>query len=226
MLDAEDGLTTQDEHVAGYALEEGAGLVIAINKWDLVEKDEDTFDEYVAEIRQKAPFLDFAPVSRSAPRPDSASGRVLEAAVEIAAERRRRVADRGAQRLAARGNLPPSGANCPWPPVALLLRHPGGHRAAHVRALRQWRSGDPLQLRRYLENRLREAFGFAGTPIRLIIRERARDDVEPRPVRRARARRRPERTKSGTGGNGKSGAGKGWRHAAWQRPQPQRFRPR
>ncbi len=47
VLDAADGLTAQDAHVAGYVVEEGVGLVVAINKWDLVEKDDRTFDEYV-----------------------------------------------------------------------------------------------------------------------------------------------------------------------------------
>ena len=68
VLDAQDGLTAQDAHVAGYVVEEGAGLVVAINKWDLVEKDDRTFDEYADRIRREAPFLDFAPDRvRSAP---------------------------------------------------------------------------------------------------------------------------------------------------------------
>ena len=46
VLDAQDGLTAQDAHVAGYVVEEGVGLVLAVNKWDLVEKDGKTFDQY------------------------------------------------------------------------------------------------------------------------------------------------------------------------------------
>ena len=113
VLDAADGLTAQDEHVAGYALDEGIGLVVAINKWDLVEKDEDTFDEYVAEIRREAPFLDVAPIVAISAKTGQRVGRVLEAALEIAAERRRRIPTAGAQRLAARGDLAPAAADRP-----------------------------------------------------------------------------------------------------------------
>src|SRR5207244_8479542 len=63
VIDAVEGLTAQDAHVAGFVVEEGKGLVLAVNKWDLVEEKTDrTFDEYVAAIRSEVPFLDFAPV--------------------------------------------------------------------------------------------------------------------------------------------------------------------
>ena len=62
VLDAVDGLTAQDAHVAGYVVEEGKGLVVAINKWDALEKTDKTFDQYVKQLRRDAPFLDIAPI--------------------------------------------------------------------------------------------------------------------------------------------------------------------
>jgi GTP-binding protein len=91
VVDAQDGLTAQDDHVAGYALEEGTGLIVAINKWDIIEKDEDTFDEYASDIRREAPFLDIAPIVAISAKTGQRVGRVLESALEIAAERRRRI---------------------------------------------------------------------------------------------------------------------------------------
>ncbi len=85
VLDAVDGLTAQDAHVAGYVAEEGKGLVVAINKWDLLaEKTDRSFDEYVRTIRRDVPFLDFAPVvsisaktgQRVGPRPRGGRRRV------------------------------------------------------------------------------------------------------------------------------------------------------
>ena len=62
VLDAHDGLTAQDAHVAGYVIEEGRGLVIAVNKWDIVEdKTHKSFDEFVATLRRELPFIDYAP---------------------------------------------------------------------------------------------------------------------------------------------------------------------
>ena len=92
VVDAEEGLTAQDAHVAGYVVDEGRGLVIALNKWDIVEeKTGRTFDEYVARIRRELPFLDFAPIVSISAKTGQRVERVLEAAVDVWGERRRRV---------------------------------------------------------------------------------------------------------------------------------------
>ena len=92
VIDAVEGLTSQDAHVAGYAVEEGKGLVVAVNKWDLVEEKTDrTFDQYVEWIRNDAPFLEFAPVVSISAKTGQRVGRVLEMAVDIWGERRKRI---------------------------------------------------------------------------------------------------------------------------------------
>jgi len=191
VLDAPDGLTAQDAHVAGYALEEGIGLVIAVNKWDLVEeKTQSTFDEYVTQLRRDAPFLSFAPIISISAKTHQRVERVLEAALEIAAERRRRV---------------PTPALNAWlrettqrrPPSSVRGKQPRFFYATQVQAepptFVLFANGAALihfSYRRYLENRLREAFGFNGTPLRIVIRERAREDIERRPRRRSAVRAR------------------------------------
>jgi GTP-binding protein len=187
VLDARDGLTAQDEHVAGYALEEGSGVVVAINKWDLVEKDAGTFDEYAARLRRQAPFLDFAPILAISAKTGQRVGRVLEAALEIAAERRRRI---------------PTAALNAWLRDVTVRRpvQTVRGRQPHLRYATQVAIEPPtfvvfasdaqlvhFSYRRYLMNRLREVFGFGGTPIRLIVRERTREARE----RSARGRARP-----------------------------------
>jgi len=73
VIDAVEGLTAQDAHVAGYIVDEGKGLVVAVNKWELVEgKTGQTFDQYVEWIQNEVPFLDFAPVVSIARRRASA----------------------------------------------------------------------------------------------------------------------------------------------------------
>ena len=189
VLDAPEGLTAQDAHVAGYALDEGIGLVLAVNKWDLVEeKTHSTFDEYVTQLRRDAPFLSFAPIISISAKTHQRVERVLEAALEIAAERRRRV---------------PTAALNAWlrevtqrrPPPNARGRQPRFFYATQVQAepptFVLFANGAELihfSYRRYLENRLREAFGFHGTPLRIVIRERAREDAERRQRRRAPVR--------------------------------------
>ena len=180
VLDARDGLAAQDAHVAGYVADEGVGLVIAINKWDLVEKDDKTFEAYVAALRAEAPFLHFAPVIAISALTGQRAGKVVEAALTVAAERRRRVPTGTLNRLlsdaVARHQPPAVKARRPRfyyatqaaiePPTFVLFASD----ARHVH----------FSYQRFLENRLRDAFGFSGTPLRLVFRERSRVQLEPR----------------------------------------------
>jgi GTPase len=194
VIDAAEGLTAQDAHVAGYVTEEGTGLVLALNKWDLVEKDERTFDEYADRIRRDVPFLDFAPVVAISARTGQRVGRVLEAALEVAAARRRRVPTAELNRVLSEATFrhpaPPVRNRRPRlyyatqasiePPTFVLFASDAGN--VH------------FSYKRFLENALRGAFGFAGTPIRLVFRERSRVELEPRPNTRNRPRGGPRRS--------------------------------
>src|SRR6185503_13375518 len=111
LIDAVDGLTAQDMHIAGFVVDEGRGLVIAVNKWDAVEeKTGTTFDQYVEWIRNEAPFLDFAPIVSISAKTGQRVSRVLELAVDAYAERRRRIPTAGLNRVIAaavdRANAP------------------------------------------------------------------------------------------------------------------------
>ena len=187
VIDAVEGLTAQDAHVAGYVVEEGKGLVVAVNKWDLVaEKTDRTFDQYVEWIRNEVPFLDFAPIVSISAKTGQRVGRVLETAVDIWGERRKRIPTGELNRVV-------TGAidRTPPPPVR-------GHRPRLFYATQAAvapptfvffasnASAVHFSYRRYLENQLREMFGFDGTPIRLVFRDRASVKLPRR--RRARAR--------------------------------------
>jgi GTP-binding protein len=174
VIDAFEGLTAQDAHVAGFVAEEGRGLVIALNKWDLLaEKTDRTFDEYVVEMRREVPFLDFAPVVSISAKTGQRVTRVLELAVDVWGERRKRIPTPELNRLLRAASLrqaPPAGKLGPpkifyatqvaiAPPTFVFF-------ARHADQVH-------FSYKRFLENQLREEFGFDGTPIRLIFRERA-----------------------------------------------------
>ena len=202
VIDAVEGLTSQDAHVAGYVVEEGKGLVIAVNKWDLVaDKTDKTFDQYIEWIRNEVPFLDFAPIVSISAKTGQRVGRVLEEAINIWGERRKRISTGELNRVlsAATDRTPP-------PPVR-------GHRPKLFYATQAAvapptfvffasdASAVHFSYRRYLENQLRERFGFDGTPVRLVFRDRAsvklprRKKLRSAPVSTARGSRR-----SGTAG--------------------------
>ena len=214
LLDSVDGLTRQDAHVAGYVVEEGKGLVVALNKWDLVEKETGTFDDYAATVRREAPFLGFAPILAISAKTGQRVGRVLDAAMEIAAQRRRRVPTGELNRLLADATFrqaPPSvkGTRPKFyyatqaavaPPTFVLFVNDGD--AVH------------FSYARYLENRIREAFDFGGTPIRLVFRTRTRAQIDrrrggARAPRRASGGTRPTGGARGPGGGGHSPRGSG-----------------
>jgi GTP-binding protein len=198
VVDAVEGLTAQDAHVAGYVVEEGKGLVVAVNKWDLVaDKTDRTFDQYVEWIRGEAPFLDFAPVLSISAKTGQRVGRVLETAVDIWGERRRRVPTGELNRLVA------AAGERQLPPM-VKGRRPKifyGTQAAVAPPTFVFFANDAsavhFSYRRYLENRLRDAFGFSGTPIRLIFRDRSAVKL---PRRKA--------TRGGKGGPGRSAKAK------------------
>ncbi len=195
VVDAVEGLTSQDAHVAGYAVEEGKGLVVAVNKWDLVaEKTDRTFDQYIEWIRNEVPFLDFAPIISISAKTGQRVGRVLEAAVDIWAERRRRIPTGELNRvlMAATERTPPPPVRGKRPKLFYATQ------AAIAPPTFVFFASDAslihFSYRRYLENRLREQFGFDGTPIRLVFRDRASVKLPRRKKTRSapvKATRRP-----------------------------------
>ncbi len=198
VIDAVEGLTAQDAHVAGYVVEEGKGLVIAVNKWDLLtEKTDRTFDQYVEWIRNEVPFLDFAPILSISAKTGQRVGRVLEAAVDIWAERRRRIGTGELNRM-----LTASTERTPPPPVR--GRRPKlfyATQAAIAPPTFVFFASDAsavhFSYRRYLENRLRETFGFDGTPIKLVFRDRASVKLPRRKKAGAAAGAKPARRTAG-----------------------------
>ena len=185
VVDAVDGLTAQDAHVAGYVVDDGKGLVVAINKWDLVEKTHRTFDEFVASIKREAPFLDFAPAISISAKTGQRVPRVLELAVDVWGERRRRIPTGELNRLlgAAIERMPPPMVHGRRPKIRYATQ------VGIAPPTFVFFTNDPsavhFSYRRYLENRLRDEYGFVGTPVRLVFREQS--DRRPRRQRRRTA---------------------------------------
>jgi GTP-binding protein len=193
VVDAVDGLTAQDAHVAGYAVDAGKGLVLAINKWDLVQdKTDKTFDQYVTWIQRDAPFLDFAPAVSISAKTGQRVERVLELAVDVWGERRKRIGTGELNRLlteaVARQAPPPVKNRRPRlyyatqagiePPTFIFFANDA--ELIH------------FSYRRYLENRIRDVLGFHGAPVRLVFRNRGTERARrTRPAANARARARP-----------------------------------
>lgn len=174
VIDAVEMVTEQDKRIAGYAEESGKGIVIAVNKWDLVKKEDKTYQKYTSDIRRELVFLNYAPVIFISAKTRQRVFNILELIKTVSENRKRRIATgilNGLLRDVVGVNPPPSSKGKPLkiyymtqvgagPPTFILFVN------------------DPKLLhfsyKRYLENQLRETFNFEGTPIRIITRARSR----------------------------------------------------
>jgi GTP-binding protein len=185
MTDAVEGYTAQDAHVVGHVLEAGKGIVLVINKWDAVEKDEHTADQWLRRLRREAPYLAWADIVFASALTGQRAERIVREALRVAEERYRRVSTGELNRLIM-------DAVREHPPSHVRNRLPKIYYASQVGVAPPTFVAfvnDPslvhFSYKRYLENRIRDAYGFLGTPIRLILRQReseesARKSIRPR----------------------------------------------
>ncbi|HEX2765935.1 MAG TPA: ribosome biogenesis GTPase Der [Candidatus Limnocylindria bacterium] len=190
MTDATEGYTAQDAHVVGYVLERLKGIVLVLNKWDAVEKDEHTADEWLKRLRRDAPYLAWADIVFASALTGQRVERILREALTVAEERYRRVPTGELNRLvmdAVRAH-PPSHVRNRLPKI-FYATQVGVAPPTFVIFV-----NDPelihFSYKRYLENRIRDAYGFLGTPIRLIFRQRESEEAARRPARRRRTAKR------------------------------------
>jgi GTPase len=175
VIDATEGFTAQDLHIAGYVEEQKKGIVVVINKWDLIEKDSTTMDEYRAKAREALDFVPYAPLVFVSAKFGQRVHQVLDTALSVVAERTKRVPTSALNTLlreSVAAHQPPSRPGR-W------LKFYYATQADVAPPTFIFFCNDPKQIhfsyRRYLENKLRDAFGFTGTPIRMSFRGREED---------------------------------------------------
>ena len=172
VIDGNQGIIEHDKHVAGYAHEAGKAVILVVNKWDLIEKDSKTMKKMESQIREQFKYLDYAPIIFVSAKDKKRVHLLLPMIQEVYANSQKRVATSvlndvliDAQTMNPTttfngGRLKIYYANqvSVCPPTFVLF------------------TNDPQYLhfsyKRYLENRLRDAFGFEGTPIHILCRKR------------------------------------------------------
>jgi GTPase len=170
VLDASAGVLAQDQHVASYALEAGKGLVLVVNKIDLVEPSQRRVADWERRLRAEFRFVRHAPVVTVSALSGQGMGRVLPTALEVVGQRRTRIPTNELNRMLREAFLerpPPS-----YKSKRLTLRY-ATQAASETPTIVLFVNDVNLLhfgYRRYLENRLRERFGFAGNPLRIVLR--------------------------------------------------------
>jgi len=170
VLDAEAGITAQDTHIGGALQDAGVGAIIAVNKWDLVEKDSYTAIEAEKELRARLKFLDYAPLVFISALSGQRVVKLLKLAREVDEMRKLRIPTGVLNRLVAEIS-----AKQPMARHGKLLKIRYATQAAVAPPTFVFFVNDAtlvhFSYERYIENRLREEFAFPGTPIRLVFRQ-------------------------------------------------------
>jgi GTP-binding protein len=186
VLDASTGVLAQDQHVASYALEAGKGLVLVVNKVDLVEAPQRRAAEWEKRLRAEFRFVRHAPVVTLSALTGLGVPRLLPTALEVVGQRRTRIPTNELNRMLRETFLerpPPS-----FKGRRLTLRY-ATQAASETPTIVLFVNDVELLhfgYRRYLENRLRERFGFAGNPLRIVLRP-SHDANETAAMRRKRS---------------------------------------
>ncbi|MFP5502021.1 MAG: ribosome biogenesis GTPase Der, partial [Candidatus Sericytochromatia bacterium] len=180
VIDATAGVTEQDQRIAGMADEAGKPCVLVVNKWDLVPKDTYTMDTFKKELKTELRHIDYAPMIFTSAVSGQRVNQILETCEAVAQEAQRRISTGLLNQVITE---------------AIALNTPPTQRGRGMRVYyaTQVRNNPPTFLlfvndptlvqesySRYLRNKLREAFGFSGTPIRVIFRERREKDRHKR----------------------------------------------
>lgn len=175
LVDAEEGITSQDVHIAGMLIEETASTIVLVNKWDLVEKDSHTIYQYTDDLRSSLSFMPFVPLLFVSAKSGQRISKIMPAVTEVYEARFRRIATSDMNRLMRDviGKHPPpqkggvrvrfyyaTQASVNPPTFVFFVNKP------------EWVH---FSYRRYIENQIREEFPFPGTPIRLFFRPRSQD---------------------------------------------------
>ncbi len=175
MIDAKEGVTEQDKKIAGLAHEAGKGIMIIVNKWDLVEKETNTMKEYTKNIRKELIYLSYAPVLFISVLTGQRVNKIMDMVIDIETECGKRV---------------PTGVLNTLISDAILMNQPPSDKGKKLKIYYATQVGvkPPLfsfkindrelmhfSYARYLENKIREGFGFEGTSIKFVYRAKGED---------------------------------------------------
>jgi GTP-binding protein len=170
MIDAADGITAQDTHIAGFILDAWKSTVVLVNKWDTITKDNQTTEDYTRHVRRELNFMDYVPMLFISAKTGQRLDQVLPTALRVQEERMARITTAMLNRVlrdAQDAHPAPShagrqlkiyyGSQVRVDPPTFVL---------HVNDTKLFH----FSYRRYLENRFRATYGFIGTPIKIIAK--------------------------------------------------------
>jgi GTPase len=176
MIDATDGITAQDTHIAGYILDAWKSVVVVVNKWDLVEKDNYTMQEFTEKIRYELNFMSYVPILFVSAKTMQRVDKVLPVAVQVYDERMMEIGTGALNRILRKAQ----DLHSPTSKSGKSLKIYYGTQVRKDPPTFMLYVNDPklahFTYERFLLKQIREEYEFLGTPIRLVLKARRRDD--------------------------------------------------
>ncbi|MBQ8515271.1 MAG: ribosome biogenesis GTPase Der [Ruminococcus sp.] len=176
LIDAEQGFTEQDSKVAGYAHEQGKASIVVVNKWDLVEKETNTMNEYLTKLQNDFSFMSYVPFVFISAKTGQRVHKLYEMIDMVYQQNQMRVSTGRLNDVLAYATTrvqPPSDKGRRL--KIYYITQPSTKPPTFVIFVNR---ADLFHFsyQRYIENQIRSTFGLTGTPVRFIVRERDRDD--------------------------------------------------
>jgi len=177
MIDATEGLTDQDKKISQIIVEDGRAFIILVNKWDAIEnKETNSVNDFTKKIRKECPFLDYVPLLFISAKTKQRLSKIFPAVQEAYEFTNKRIATNLLNKVILEAlslNPPPSQKG-----KRLRIYYSTQASVAPPTFILFVNNKDILtqSYERYLENKLRESFGFFGTPIRIVIREKLKEE--------------------------------------------------
>ena len=172
MISAEEGVTDQDTKIAGMAHEAGKGCIIVVNKWDAIEKNDKTMNQYAKDLTNELAYMQYAPQMFISAKTGQRVSKLFETIFAIHQNQSQRISTGILNDVlyeAMAMNQPPSDKGKPlkiFYMTQVSIKPPTFVIFVNDKELMHF------SYQRYIENQMREAFGFKGTPVRFIVREK------------------------------------------------------
>ncbi|MFZ5881402.1 MAG: ribosome biogenesis GTPase Der [Chloroflexota bacterium] len=172
MIDATTGITTQDAHIAGFILEEWKSCVVLVNKWDAIEKDNYTMEEYTKKIQNELNFMDFVPILFISAKTGQRVEQVMPMALRVQEERLARLTTSKINQIIHNAqDLHPHPSH-----AGRVVKMYYGTQVRSDPPTFMIYVNDPSMVHfsyvRFIENKIREEYSFLGTPIRIVLKGR------------------------------------------------------
>ena len=176
VIDAVEGIAEQDAKIAGIAHERGKGIVIAVNKWDAVKKNNDSIKEYTNKIRQTLSFLPYAEILFLSAKTGQRLNKLYDLVDMVSANQNMRIQTGVLNEIITQAAIMQQPPSDKGKMLKIFYATQAGVKPPTFVFFVNYKYLFHFSYQRYIENQIRQSFGFRGTPIKFIIRERNEEE--------------------------------------------------